>query len=69
MTMTEALKTMIQRSGMTWLQLERATGLKRASIMRFCQGKHALRLDLADRLAAYLGIEVKLPKRKGAKRG
>ncbi len=69
MTMTEALKLGIERSGMTWYQLEKATGLQRASLMRFYAGRHALRLDLADKLAAYLGIEVTMPKRTRRTRG
>ncbi len=69
MTMTEALKLEIERSGMTWYQLEKATGLQRASLMRFYAGRHALRLDLADKLAAFLGIKVTLPKRSRGMRG
>ena len=37
----------------------RATGLQRASLMRFLRGDQSLRLDLADRLAAHFGIESK----------
>jgi hypothetical protein len=44
--------------------LERETGVTRASIMRFVRGKQFLRLDLADRLAARFGLELR-SKRKG----
>jgi plasmid maintenance system antidote protein VapI len=44
--------------------LERATGVARGSIMRFVRGTQSLRLDLADRLAAYFGLELRA-KRKG----
>jgi hypothetical protein len=44
--------------------LERETGVTRASIMRFARGSQSLRLDVADRLAAYFGLELR-PKRKG----
>jgi plasmid maintenance system antidote protein VapI len=44
--------------------LERETGVTRASIMRFVRGAQSLRLDMADRLAAYFGLELRL-KRKG----
>jgi plasmid maintenance system antidote protein VapI len=44
--------------------LERETGVTRASIMRFVRGTQSLRLDMADRLAAYFGLEL-LRKRKG----
>jgi plasmid maintenance system antidote protein VapI len=39
--------------------LERETGLTRASIMRFVAGKQSLRLDMADRLAACFGLELR----------
>jgi plasmid maintenance system antidote protein VapI len=44
--------------------LERETGVTRASIMRFVRGSQSLRLDMADRLAAHFGLELR-PKRKG----
>jgi plasmid maintenance system antidote protein VapI len=44
--------------------LERETGVVRASIMRFVTGRRFLRLDMADRLAAYFDLELR-PKRKG----
>ncbi len=48
----------------TYLALERETGVTRASIMRFVKGTQFLRLDMADRLAAYFGLELRI-KRKG----
>ena len=64
---TDLLRRSILECGMTVLELERATGLKRASIMRFVAGKQSLRLDMADRLADYFGLElrVKRSKQKG----
>ncbi|MCI0463812.1 MAG: helix-turn-helix transcriptional regulator [Gemmataceae bacterium] len=44
--------------------LERDTGVTRASIMRFVRGSQSLRLDVADRLAAHFGLELRT-KRKG----
>jgi plasmid maintenance system antidote protein VapI len=38
--------------------LERETGLTRASIMRFVAGRQSLRLDKADKLAAYFGLSL-----------
>jgi plasmid maintenance system antidote protein VapI len=58
------LKKAIAESGLAHIALERATGVKRASIMRFLRGEQSLRLDMADRLAAYFGLELR-PKRKG----
>jgi plasmid maintenance system antidote protein VapI len=62
--MTEALKRAIIESGLAHIALERATGVRRASIMRFLRGETSLRLDVADKLAAYFGLELR-PKRKG----
>jgi plasmid maintenance system antidote protein VapI len=44
--------------------LERETGVTRASIQRFVCGKQYLRLDMADRLAAFFGLELRPLKRK-----
>lgn len=42
--------------------VQRATGLKRQALSKFLKGEQSLRLDLADKLAAYLGI---VSERKG----
>jgi len=42
----------------------RATGLDHASLLRFLRGERSLRLDLADRLAAHLGIESRRVRRR-----
>ena len=52
------LRRTIVQSGMTYLALERETGVARASIMRFVNGERTLRLDMADRLAAFFGLEL-----------
>lgn len=39
--------------------IERATGVKRQSLMKFARGEQSLRLDMADRLAKHFHIEVK----------
>jgi plasmid maintenance system antidote protein VapI len=44
--------------------VERATGVKNPSLVRFLQGKQSLRLDLADKLAVYFGIECRQTRRK-----
>jgi len=36
--------------------LARETGVQRLSIMRFVRGVQSLRLDVADKLAAYFGL-------------
>jgi plasmid maintenance system antidote protein VapI len=61
---TDALRKAIAESGMAHIALERETGVKRQSIMKFMRGETSLRLDIADRLAAFFGLTVKA-KRKG----
>ena len=61
---TDALKRAIAESGMAHIALERETGVKRQSIMKFMRGETSLRLDVADKLAAFFGLTVKV-KRKG----
>jgi plasmid maintenance system antidote protein VapI len=56
------LRQTIADSGVSYNALQRATGVTRASIMRFVRGDHSLRLDLADRLAEYFDLELR---RKG----
>jgi len=50
------LRTTIAESGVSYLQLERETGVTRASIMRFVRGNQCLRLDMADKLADYFAL-------------
>ena len=64
---TDALRRAIEESGITSKALDRETVLKRPSIVRFRRGDQSLRLDLADKLAEFFGLElvpVKTAKRK-----
>ncbi len=58
-TITEVLRRSIAESGQPYIALERETGVARASIMRFVRGSQSLRLDMADRLADYFGLELR----------
>jgi plasmid maintenance system antidote protein VapI len=58
-SISDRLRQAIVRSGMSFKALERATGVQRASIMRFVRGTQSLRLDKADKLAAYFGFALK----------
>lgn len=60
-TMTELLRESIKDAD-SLRGIETATGIKRASLRKFVNGEQSLRLDLADRLAEYFGIE---SRRKG----
>ncbi|MEK6260108.1 MAG: helix-turn-helix transcriptional regulator [Planctomycetota bacterium] len=72
---TDALKNAIEASGMSIKSLERETGVSRQSMMHFMRGTRTLRLDIADKLATYFGLELRpatrkattkaAPKRKG----
>jgi hypothetical protein len=59
------VRAAVESGRTTYLALERETGVKRASIMRFVAGKQSLRLDMADRLAAHFGLELRKRKQRG----
>lgn len=56
---TDLLRETIVASKTPLLTLEQETGVKRASIMRFIRGTQSLRLDNADKLAAYFRLELR----------
>ncbi len=62
-SITEALRQAILDSEVNFRELERETRVKRQSLMKFARGEQSLRLDMADKLAEFFGIEV--VKRKG----
>ena len=73
--LAEPLRQAIVASGLPLLTLEQQTGVLRANIMRFVRGETSMRLDNADKLAAYLGLSLQptqrtkqdtQPKRKGS---
>ena len=55
---TDLLRRTIADSGLPLLVIQRKTGVQRASVMRFLRGEQSLRLDVADKLAAYFGLEL-----------
>jgi hypothetical protein len=61
---TEALLRAIAGSGMSFKALERETGVKRQSLMKFVRGEQSLRGDLMDKLAVFFRLELR-PRRKG----
>jgi len=54
--LSEPLRRAIVESGFPFLQIQEKTGVDRASISRFVAGDRSLRLDLADKLAAFFGL-------------
>ena len=64
---SDLLRHTIADSEIPLLTLEQETGVKRQSIMRFLRGERSLRLDIADKLAAYFQLELKSTLRRKAK--
>jgi plasmid maintenance system antidote protein VapI len=62
--LTSALRKAVADTDDNFYELERQTGVKRQSLMKFVRGEQSLRLDMADRLAKYFGLELKERKRK-----
>ena len=58
LTMTEVLRQAIVDSDIPMLRLSNETGVVRASLLRFVRGDQSLRLDMADKLAEYFGLEL-----------
>jgi len=67
MTMTEQLRGAVNNCPLPFQALERETGITRQSLMRFARSESSLRLDIADKLAEYFGLE--LTERKGRNDG
>jgi plasmid maintenance system antidote protein VapI len=63
-SLTGALRRAVVDSGLSFKLLEKETAVLRQSLMKFVRGEQSLRLDMADRLAAYFGLELR-PKPKG----
>jgi plasmid maintenance system antidote protein VapI len=55
-TISDLLRQAIVESGLSHNALAQATGVTRASIIRFARGDQSLRLDKADLLADYFGL-------------
>jgi plasmid maintenance system antidote protein VapI len=55
---SDLLRRTIAESGISYNALQKETGITRASIMRFVRGNQSLRLDMADRLAAFFNLEL-----------
>jgi plasmid maintenance system antidote protein VapI len=58
-TLSDVLRNTIVESGVSYKSLSRDTGVARASIQRFVRGDQSIRLDMADRLAAYFNFELR----------
>ena len=63
--MTDVLRKAIDDSGLSLYRIAKDTGVTPQSIMRFQRGETSLRMDKADVIAMYLGLE--LAKKEAAK--
>jgi hypothetical protein len=57
-TLTETLKAAIAQSEASRYRIAKEAGVLETSLSRFMAGETSLRLDKADRLAAYLGLRL-----------
>jgi transcriptional regulator with XRE-family HTH domain len=57
-TVSDVLRKAIADSGLTLYRIGQDTGVIKTSLMRFMAGETSLRLDKADVLAAYLGLQL-----------
>ena len=63
---SEILRAAINASELSFLALERETGVIRQSLMPFARGEASISLDAADKLAAYFKLELQPATRKTA---
>ena len=59
MPITDLLRKTINESGIPFLTLEHKTGVLRQSLMKFARGQSSIRLDSADELARFFGLELR----------
>jgi transcriptional regulator with XRE-family HTH domain len=57
-TLSDVLRKATEESGLTQYRIAKDTGIVPTSLMRFLRGETSLRLDKADVLAVYLGLEL-----------
>lgn len=55
---SDLLRQVIVESGIPYQKLEKETGVCRSSIQRFVDNRQSIRLDVADKLADYFGLEL-----------
>lgn len=61
---SDVLRKAVVDSGMTFLALERETGVLRQTLMPFARGEAGINIAAADKLAAYFGLELRLQQNK-----
>lgn len=61
---SDPLRKAIAESSMSFIGLERETGVLRQSLMKFARGEQVLRGDAYDRLARFFALELTKKNRK-----
>jgi hypothetical protein len=66
-TLTTLLRDALWNDPRNWLELSRQTGISHTVLMHFAKGFNSIRLETADTLAQFYGIEhvAKPPAKKG----
>ena len=60
-TLPDGLRRALTNSGKTSYQLMAETGVNHGVILRFMKGERDIRLETAEKLAAAVGLTVKVP--------
>ena len=60
-TLPDGLRQALTNSGKTSYQLMSETGVNHGVILRFMKGERDIRLETAEKLAAAVGLTVKVP--------
>lgn len=66
-TLPEGLRQAVRNSGKTSYQLNEETGVNHGVILRFLKGERDIRMETAEKLAAAVGLTVKVPAAKKKK--
>jgi transcriptional regulator with XRE-family HTH domain len=61
--LSEQVRQAIERSGLSHYAIGQATGINKASLSRFMNGKMGLTLENIDRIASLLGLRLEVPKK------
>jgi plasmid maintenance system antidote protein VapI len=62
--LTDPLRRALAECELPMLRIAADSGVDRASLIRFRDGERSLRLDMADRLAEYFGLQLVPRKRR-----
>ena len=57
-SITDSLKAAIEESGLSFLALQKQTGVTRQSLMSFVKGERTMQLNMADKLAEFFKLEL-----------